>query len=374
MPGKFAMLLSILIHVGAVASWFYASGGHLRLHASPDPQNAVVDVELEEEVVADESLEVREESDVDIEAEGDEAAFLKALAEMEKQEASDQDHPQEKGEDASAKLARKMPKRPPAQAHSTTATTPQPPAAPVVARAASEPDRIRYAAAPSQPTQLGLSSDTPGDKTNGFASPLPSATIARTGARDQRGLSIRVGDTRVEGFQAPGFTVNLPVEQMDQILSAGHGCLMVFCQQERYVVEGTIRTPARVIPASASRLGSFSERALPVQNQMSQPILRHLKWQYAVPDDQIAQSQVCLLLSNQLDHLILDRQQAAARLLHCQLEDIRQTVGCFEFKGQYVCDYRIHTVVLNDDRHFALENPNAAGRAEPQSPPEHAVQ
>jgi len=221
------------------------------------------------------------------------------------------------------------------------------------------PPPIRYAGAPqatktvdqpqliAQPNGVGqqgppaiLASARPGTT----ESPRPSTEV----------LPVADGPRRDDGLQAPAFNVYLPPDDIDLILLARQGILLVLCEQDQYLVEGTLRNPLRVFPATSQQLRSFSERALQVPVGSCQRVCERLRGDFAVTDDRIQRCRFHLLLSNQVDYLVLSRQRAAADRLRCSLEQLAATFGRFEFMDQQVADYQIQSVALKDGRRLPL--------------------
>ena len=181
-------------------------------------------------------------------------------------------------------------------------------------------------------------------------SPRPSTEVLPAAADGLR---------RDDGLQAPAFNVYLPPDDIDLILMARQGILLVLCEQEQYLVEGTLRNPLRVFPATSQRLRAFSERALQVPAGSCQRVCERLRGDFAVTDDRIQRCRFHLLLSNQVDYLVLSRQRAAADRLRCSLEQLAATFGRFAFMDQQVADYQIQSVALKDGRRVALVSASA---------------
>jgi hypothetical protein len=158
------------------------------------------------------------------------------------------------------------------------------------------------------------------------------------------------------GRQVPSFKAqNLTQTQMDQILQAQQGCLIVLCAKVQYILEGTLQEPRSLRPSSGADLEPLSDRALLVPPAYCGRVGKCLQWKYAVSDDQISQSSFRLAMVNQLDYLILDRQQAAAARAGQRFEDIVQTVGLFEFtSNDGVRDFRVNSLLLKDGRWVRL--------------------
>ncbi len=226
------------------------------------------------------------------------------------------------------------------------------------------PAPIRYTGAP-QPTKAG---DRPQfmaqQEESGQHKLSGTASAASLGGIPERQATTDVlpaadGLHRDDGLQAPAFNVYLPPDDIDLILLARQGVLLVLCEQEQYLVEGTLHDPTRVFPATSQLLQTFSERALQVPSGYCQRISERLQGNFAITEDRIKRCRFHLLLSNQVDYLVLNRQRAAASRLRCSLEELVATFGRFEFANRQVADYQIQSVALKDGRRLPLASVSA---------------
>jgi hypothetical protein len=166
--------------------------------------------------------------------------------------------------------------------------------------------------------------------------------------------TVAANGVQIEGYQAPAFSVNLTTDDLNRILATGQGCIIIFCEEDRYLVDGTACEPRRITPAGDDRLTAFSERALLVPPGFCQRVSEQLQHSFGLSANRVRQCRFHLLLTNELDHLILQRQQAAATSLSHRLEDVRTTVGRFEYAGQRITDFHISSAVLKDGRRLQV--------------------
>jgi hypothetical protein len=226
------------------------------------------------------------------------------------------------------------------------------------------PPTIRYTASPqtakaSDQTPVKDQQDEMGREKRGG----PALAASPSGISERRAttevLPAADGLRRDDGLQAPAFNVYLPPDDIDLILMARQGIVLVLCEQEQYLVEGTLRNPARVLPATSQLLQTFSERALQVPSGYCQHVADRLQGTFAISEDRIRRCRFHLLLNNQVDYLVLNRQRAAASRLRYPLEELVATFGRFEFTDRQVVDYQIQSVALKDGRRLPLASASA---------------
>ena len=167
--------------------------------------------------------------------------------------------------------------------------------------------------------------------------------------------TVAANGVQIDGYQAPAFSVNLTNDDLKRILATGQGCIIIFCEEDRYLFDGTAREPRRITSASDGRLTAFSERALLVPAAFCQRISEQLQRSFDLSANRVRQCRFHLLLTNELDQLILQRQQAAATSLSRQLEDVGTTVGRFEYAGQHITEFHISSAILKDGRRLQVE-------------------
>jgi len=166
-----------------------------------------------------------------------------------------------------------------------------------------------------------------------------------------------------EGVTAPAFqAIGLTASGMDKIVRSGQGVYLAFCGEEVYVVRGSLSAPSLVAPSSARDLAWLSQRALPLQDCYCERVAQRLKWDFAVADTDLTNCKLRLVFNNQLDHLIYKRQREAISATGRRVEEVAVTVGSLEFADEYVHDFRVRAIVLQDGHRLYLKSDGSTTR------------
>ena len=358
MPSKIYLFISTLCHAAVAALWWFGfSLPAIELEGLSPPGHTSSQKQ---------SVQVRlkKEADVNSDPRGDRSSRPKGAppVKLDGRLASSESQQRNAPTEANAFVDRLGPAVPPQTQQKTgpegrsgeeVAASREPPApiryagTPQATKAADRPQLINQQQASEQRRAPGVTVST---SLGAAQSPQPSTEA----------LPTVDGLRRDDGLRAPAFNVHLPPDDIDLILLARQGLLLVLCEQDQYLVEGTLRNPVRVLSATPQRLRAFSERALQVPAGSCQRICERLQWDFAITSDRVQRCRFHLLLSNQVDYLILSRQRAVASRLRCSLEELVATFGRFEFMDQQVADYQIQSVALKDGRRMALASASAS--------------
>jgi len=343
MPGKFCILLSFLIHASVVAGWFHLAGG-LPIPPEPTPAPTPPDptlVELEKAAEPREAIQgegnPKEPTQVEQQSRADRKELLGSRSGQDQRELPPPETAESRLQEAVQSL-----QEPSEQTRAGEAAA---------SAKATEFRAIKYAVQSTMPT---LPAPRPPVE-HGIVTGAhrPGTPIAGTLSSGQT-----ADNAQRTGVQVPNFSVTLTPDEIDAILTAGQACLVVFCKDDRFIVQGTTRAPREITPAATRRLQGFSDRALPVPLGYCGVVSDCLRRELNIPEDRLRQCQFRLLLNNRLDLMILTRQQAAANSLRFSLEDIRHTFGKFEFSDHSVSDFLITGVLTNKGELIPLGSRN----------------
>lgn len=166
---------------------------------------------------------------------------------------------------------------------------------------------------------------------------------------------------RAEGSQVPIIdAVGLTSDGIDGIVNADLGLLLVECDSQaagggiqRYVVEGSVRSPTRLVPVATCELRGYSERALRLPSTECGSVRKQLKADYAIAEPQLTRCRCLLLFTNAFDQQIYAAQCQAASSVGASLEEVAVTTGRFEQAGATVA-FLVISVTRQDGRRLPL--------------------
>ena len=367
MPSKTSILLSVVLHLTVAGSWFGIPAWHHRERKTLEQPSTTAETPVSETELTRPEDSPLEAASPNTHADPKQTTELKQSSTLPIESSGEGS--------VSPSLPASSPAPPPQpEPLATAAAVVHEAPLPAMSGQAQSAPRIDYAGSQSsdvqsagstprvsEPRVLGNSSDTALSADSTF-----HVDRGQAGAAPTTNLQVTAERFHAAGRNVPGFKAqNLTPAQLDQMLEAQQGSLIVLCNKVQYILEGTLHDPHSLHLTNSRDLEPLSDRALLVPLAYCGPVGKCLQSKYAVPDEQLSQSSFRLAVVNQLDHLILDRQQAAAIQAGQRLDDIIQTIGFLEFTtNNGVRDFHVTSLLLKNGQYVRLV-PNAQSSSLP---------
>jgi hypothetical protein len=190
-----------------------------------------------------------------------------------------------------------------------------------------------------------------------------SASAVTSAPLQERKRLMAAEETRANGDPVPIIdAVGLTSDDIDDIVHAGAGVLVVECKSEeagrgpqRYLVQGPIGSPTRLVPVTGNDLRGYSERALPIPPVDCLPVRKQLKADFAIGDKELSECRYLLLFTNGFDQKIYAVQCRAAADMGAKLDELAVTTGRFEPTGGDVA-FRVTEITRHDGMRFDVHS------------------
>jgi hypothetical protein len=141
---------------------------------------------------------------------------------------------------------------------------------------------------------------------------------------------------RVPSIDPRGITVGM----IDAMIHSNLAVLVVECDAQRnghgvqrYLLDGTLRSPSRMVQSGVATLRQYSTRGVMIHRKACVDVAQQLKIDSGIDDDSLARCRYLLLFTNAFDYHLFGMQQRAAKELGVSLEELVQTTVLFERQG-----------------------------------------